>query len=148
MKTLRHFVALALAILLAGCIRQWSLEIERWDAAAGPIFCLGESGQCGKQGVQMHFISVSQESIDGSPGKIVWQLQNVTDKDGQATLRSLVYGVIPEGWAEVVKAEPLLPNVFYSINEEYYFKRDMNYKYSVLPRDVYFSQRRATSAPK
>jgi len=145
MKTIRHTVILMLVTLLVACIKQWSLEIERWDAATGPVFCLGQAGQCGKQGVQIHFISVSEAD---SPERPVWQLQNVTDKDGQATLRSLVYGEVPKGWMEVTKPAELRPNVYYAINEEYYFMRDMNYKHEVLSRDEYFSRRRAASGPK
>lgn len=148
MKTLRNIIILAQFVLLAACTKQWFLEIERWDAAMGPVFCLNEGGECGKRGVQLHFISVTEAGSKGAIGRTVWQIQNVTDKDGQATLTTLAYGEVPAGWAEVTKAQRLLSDTYYSINEEYYFIRDASYRYSVLSRDEYFSRRQAESSQK
>jgi len=96
----------------------------------------------------MQFISVSEVGSDESSGRAVWRIQHVMDNVGQATLTSLTYGEVPKGWSEVKKAEHLLPNVYYSINDEYYFVRDTNYKYSVLSREQYFSRRLAVSTQR
>jgi len=91
----------------------------------------------------MPLITASEVTIEGTNGRIVWQIQHATDRSGPAALASLVYGEVPNGWVEVMKALKLRPCVYYSINEEYYFIRDDNYCYSVLPREEYFGRRRA-----
>jgi hypothetical protein len=148
MRIFRLAAILCATVIIAACTQKWSVAVERWDASGGPTFCLSTGAQCDERGVQLHFISITEADARGNPAKMVWQIQNMTDKTGEATLKRLTYGQVPQGWKELNRAGDLLPNVYYSVNEEYYFIRDGGYKYSIVAREAYFSGLRAASGPK
>lgn len=137
-KAVRLVIVLWVVTALVGCIKQWYLGIEHWDTD-GLTFCLGKGSRCDAHGVQLRLVWISQVERDGLTKKTIWQIQNVADAQGEATLKKLKYGEVPPGWKEQIKAQNLLPNVYYTINDEYYFMRDTNFRHSMLTRDSFFS---------
>ncbi|MBB2488188.1 hypothetical protein H5407_23415 [Mitsuaria sp. WAJ17] len=129
---------LFIALLCVACTKQWMLEIVRWDSETGPVFCFANGNQCGDRGLQIHFITVSQVDAAGDQLRVMWQLQNIDDAKGQSTLTKLAYGVVPDGWVQLIGAKDLQANKYYSVNDSYYFTRDVAFGYKVFSRKEFF----------
>lgn len=61
-------------------------------------------------------------------------------------IKTLTYGVVPPGWLQRHPPEKMLDDVYYSVNEEFYFMRDLQGKFRVLSRKE-FAQTRPVSKP-
>ena len=51
----------------------------------------------------------------------VWSIQGRSGVTQDYVIKHLTYGTVPKGWVQAVSPIPLQENVYYSVNEQFFF---------------------------
>jgi hypothetical protein len=130
---------LAGALFVAGCTQKWFLIVERADDF-GPTFCLSHHSICDDTGIQINMISVRRVALGGGTISTAWLLQGQSNNPADYLVHELKYGVVPRGWNQLSPATPIEAGAYYSLNDEFYFTRDVENRYSVFTRSEFFEK--------
>ncbi|MHC1727504.1 MAG: hypothetical protein AB9866_16135 [Syntrophobacteraceae bacterium] len=84
-----------------------------------PRFCISHSRGCRGKGISPPVFVVQEVDIKGVYLRNMWALEFERD----VLLKEIIYGTLPDGYREKMKAIPLQVNRFYSIQGGVYFFR-------------------------
>jgi hypothetical protein len=138
--------ALCLALSLAGCTREWFLQI---DLAGGEVaFCVTQRAGCSGAGVPFPSIAIDEVDRGGAALARAWTIRPVPAAGTDyTTIRQFRYGRAPAGWKEDAPARPLRPGVFYAFDSNFYFYLDQG-KVVVLHRAEFFAMVQKGTLPR
>lgn len=126
-------------IALQGCVQKWYVEILSYNDL-GPTLCFSFDQVCGDKGVKLNTIAIDRLGQAGERIEPVWLIQFTSSVQSDSFVHRLKYGIPPEGWVELMHAKSLVDDCYYSINEEYYFRRDNEGRYFIYSRKEFFDR--------
>lgn len=81
-------------------------------SVTNPVFGIESASMFGGKGVAIPNFSVAKEGpMERSGSDLMWRIESETG--ARVYVREIVYGVVPEGFKEVVTAKVLQPNQTY-----------------------------------
>src|ERR1044072_8055197 len=111
MKSLGKTKTFVLAICLMGCQEFVKITIEKMSIT-NPVFGIESASIFGDKGVAIPNFSVAKEGpMEGSGSALMWRIESETG--ARVYVREIVYGVVPEGFKEVITVKALQPNQSY-----------------------------------
>lgn len=98
-------------VVILACPQKWTLSVMDLDTPAYPALCLSARPGCDGPPPFLGFLSVERVDSLGNKIESVWQLEMT----GSQALRRFRYGIVPNGFREVLSAKPLMLNENYCI---------------------------------
>lgn len=105
----------AIAVFVAGCEQTWSLTITDLSDLAHPGVCLSAYGSCVGPAPSLASFDIYEVDEGGSDVKEMWSIVPAST----VKLKRFKYGTPPEGWREVVPAQPLELGKLYRMGIHY-----------------------------
>jgi hypothetical protein len=118
-------VGFFLILALIGCTRVWYVRID--PKPDGSLeFCVSARKGCSSPGVQLHSVDIYEVDAKNRMGRPIWSIDAIPkfgEKEGidYSIMRRFTYGVVPRGYRETFKAQPLREGVYYTLNHEFFF---------------------------
>ena len=115
---MKYFIALFSSIIglfIIGCSYYLTMSIVD-DNPIAPVFSIERKGaflQKSYSGVYIVIVDIEKD-VGCDNKNHVWAIEIPPGMERK--LESVTYGVVPEGYRELVKAQPLLPNIVYHMS--------------------------------